>query len=182
MNDEWFEVRLRFARGLRSLLHARARSQPALRKLAEKASAKDLIESCGVPHTEIDLILLDGSSVGFSHHIDRSCNLEMFGCREKPLRSPRLADPDCRSICYRRAPRQANPTAPSSRNRRSLPISSRRFRAAADDDRRGPRITHPGSSPPHPYDGSGTVKMGLPNGKPSKTGAAKQWICPLQCS
>ena len=86
MNDEWFEVRLSFARGLRSLLHARARSQPALRKLAEKASAKDLIESCGVPHTEIDLILLDGSSVGFAHHIDRNCNLEMFGCREKPVR------------------------------------------------------------------------------------------------
>lgn len=30
-------------------------------------SVKDLIESCGVPHTEVDLIMVEGESVGFDH-------------------------------------------------------------------------------------------------------------------
>ena len=30
-------------------------------------SVKDAIESVGVPHTEVDLILVDGRSVGFDH-------------------------------------------------------------------------------------------------------------------
>ena len=86
MNDEVFQVRLTYTHGLCFLLHAEDRSQPVLRRLTEKASAKNLIESCGVPHTQVDLILEDGESVGFSHHIDRSCHLEVFGCREKPVR------------------------------------------------------------------------------------------------
>ena len=31
-------------------------------------SGKDAIESCGVPHTEVDLVLVNGDSVGFAHH------------------------------------------------------------------------------------------------------------------
>src|SRR6056297_3045852 len=30
-------------------------------------SVKDRIESLGVPHTEVDLVLVDGRSVGFGH-------------------------------------------------------------------------------------------------------------------
>ena len=29
----------------------------------------DLIEALGVPHTEVDLILVDGASVGFRHRL-----------------------------------------------------------------------------------------------------------------
>jgi uncharacterized protein with PIN domain len=32
-------------------------------------SVKDVIESCGVPHTEVDLILANGESVGFSYRV-----------------------------------------------------------------------------------------------------------------
>lgn len=33
-------------------------------------SVKDVIESCGVPHTEVDLIVAGSRSVGFSHLVD----------------------------------------------------------------------------------------------------------------
>ena len=32
-------------------------------------SAKDAIESLGVPHTEVELILVDGEPVGFDHRL-----------------------------------------------------------------------------------------------------------------
>ena len=32
-------------------------------------SVKDAIESCGVPHTEVDLVLVNGVSVGFDHPV-----------------------------------------------------------------------------------------------------------------
>lgn len=31
-------------------------------------TVKDAIEACGVPHTEVDLIIVNGGSVGFSYH------------------------------------------------------------------------------------------------------------------
>lgn len=34
-----------------------------------KPSIKDTIEAIGVPHTEIDLILIDGKSVGYDYHL-----------------------------------------------------------------------------------------------------------------
>jgi uncharacterized protein with PIN domain len=34
-----------------------------------RPSIKDAIEARGVPHTEVDLILVDGASVGFDHHL-----------------------------------------------------------------------------------------------------------------
>ena len=32
-------------------------------------SVKDVIEACGVPHTEVDLIIVDGESVGYDHRV-----------------------------------------------------------------------------------------------------------------
>lgn len=37
--------------------------------VGSRRSVKDLIEACGVPHTEVDLVLVDGKSVPFSHPI-----------------------------------------------------------------------------------------------------------------
>lgn len=39
------------------------------RSLPEPTSVKDLIEGCGIPHTEVDLILVDGRSVDFSYKV-----------------------------------------------------------------------------------------------------------------
>lgn len=34
---------------------------------AAPRSVKDAVESCGIPHTEVDLLLVNGASVGFDH-------------------------------------------------------------------------------------------------------------------
>lgn len=63
-------------------------------------SVKDAIESLGVPHTEVDLILVDGSSVGFSYRLSggervsvypvfESLNItSLTHLRPRPLRRP----------------------------------------------------------------------------------------------
>lgn len=38
-------------------------------EIAGSPAVKDVIESVGVPHTEIDLILVNGESVGFAHRV-----------------------------------------------------------------------------------------------------------------
>ena len=65
-------------------------------------SVKDAIESAGVPHTEVDLILVDGVSVGFGHLLtggERVAVYPMFEAldvspvvrlRPRPLRDPRF--------------------------------------------------------------------------------------------
>ncbi|AOW93939.1 twitching motility protein PilT [Rhodococcus sp. WMMA185] len=65
-------------------------------------SVKDRIEALGVPHTEVDLILVDGVSVGFTHLLrggERVAVYPMFErfdltdvtvLRPRPLRQPRF--------------------------------------------------------------------------------------------
>ena len=93
-------VQLRFYEELNDFL------APALRKVdivhthERRASVKDVIESFGVPHTEVDIILVNGQSVDFSYivqHGDRISVYPMFESldvspllrlRPAPLRSP----------------------------------------------------------------------------------------------
>jgi len=70
--------------------------------VAGTRSVKDAIESIGVPHTEIDLILVDGVSVGFEHILRGGERVavypvfELFDIsalqhlRPRPLREPRF--------------------------------------------------------------------------------------------
>ena len=65
-----------------------------------KVSIKDAIESLGVPHTEIDLILVNGKSVGFGHVLQESEHISVYPVfesfdifslvrlRPEPLRNP----------------------------------------------------------------------------------------------
>jgi len=67
-----------------------------------RGNVKDMIESFGVPHTEIDLIVANGKSVGFSYLVqngDRIAVYPMFESfdvaaeqrlRPQPLRNPRF--------------------------------------------------------------------------------------------
>jgi hypothetical protein len=67
-------VRFRFFAELEDLLTLPDDSGVVVRTFDESPSVKDQIEACGVPHTEVDLILVNGSSVGFDyrlHHGDR---------------------------------------------------------------------------------------------------------------
>jgi hypothetical protein len=63
---------------------------------------KDIIESLGVPHTEIDLILVNGSSVDFAYKLVNEDNVSVYPVfetidiselqhlRPKPLRDPKF--------------------------------------------------------------------------------------------
>ncbi|MGD0013989.1 MAG: Mut7-C RNAse domain-containing protein [Bryobacteraceae bacterium] len=66
-------------------------------------AVRDAIESLGVPHTEVDLILANGESVGFSHAIQDGDYISVYPVfeslditpleklRPRPLRQPRFA-------------------------------------------------------------------------------------------
>src|SRR5206468_10648827 len=53
-----FKVRLHFHGNLSVFLGSKAADAIIERRLAEKTSIKDVIESCGIPHPEVDLILV----------------------------------------------------------------------------------------------------------------------------
>ena len=68
----------------------------------DRASVKDMIESMGVPHTEIDLILVNGTSANFSHILNDGDDISVYPVfeafdisdvqhlRPKPLRNPKF--------------------------------------------------------------------------------------------
>jgi len=67
---------------------------PALRKTAirhgfdRRASVKDMIESFGVPHTEVDIILVNGRSVDFSHIVQDGDRISVYPVFERLDVSP----------------------------------------------------------------------------------------------
>jgi uncharacterized protein with PIN domain len=73
-----FKVRLRFHGDLNVFLGSKAGDAVIERPLAEKTSIKDVIESCGVPHPEVDLILVDEQTVGFDHTQANDAKVEVF--------------------------------------------------------------------------------------------------------
>ncbi len=68
----------------------------------DRASVKDIIESLGVPHTEVDLILVNGKTVGFDYLINDGNDISVYPVfeslditnvqhlRPKPLRVPKF--------------------------------------------------------------------------------------------
>jgi uncharacterized protein with PIN domain len=63
--EPWVEVR--FYAELCELLPHRHRDGRISHRLIETQTVKDLVESYGVPHTEVEVILVDGRSVGWDH-------------------------------------------------------------------------------------------------------------------
>jgi uncharacterized protein len=95
-------VQLRFYEELNDFLPPQRRKVTFTHELTRRTSVKDLIESFGVPHTEVEVILVNGESVDFSYIVqagDRISVYPMFESldvtplirlREKPLRNPRF--------------------------------------------------------------------------------------------
>ena len=73
-----FIVRLRFHSDLNVFLGSKAGDAFIERPLTEKTSIKDVIESCGVPHPEVDLILVDEQPVGFNQTLANEAKVEVF--------------------------------------------------------------------------------------------------------
>jgi uncharacterized protein len=63
------EVEVRFYGPLNDFLAPSAKMRPIAWKFDVAGSVKDMIESIGVPHTEVDLILADGQAVDFDHRL-----------------------------------------------------------------------------------------------------------------
>jgi len=87
-----FAVRLRFHGDLGFFLGSNVRCGIIERIIAEKTSVKDVIESCGVPHPEVDVILVDGQGVGFNHTVASDAEVEVFpvGNRDTHLKEKQL--------------------------------------------------------------------------------------------
>ena len=71
-------VEVRAYAGLNDFLPLASRGVPVRRPIRPHQSVKDIIEALGIPHTEIDLILVDGQSVGFSHRPTVGARLAVY--------------------------------------------------------------------------------------------------------
>ena len=69
MTDGWPRAEYRFYGDLLDLLNLPNEAGVVTRTFDESPSVKDQIEACGVPHTEVDLILVNGVSVGFDYRV-----------------------------------------------------------------------------------------------------------------
>jgi uncharacterized protein with PIN domain len=96
-------VQVRFYAELGDFLPAANRGREFTRECASGDTVKDLIEGLGVPHTEVDLVLVNGASAGFGHKLagdDRVSVYPVFEAldissmarvRPEPLRVTRFA-------------------------------------------------------------------------------------------
>jgi uncharacterized protein with PIN domain len=73
-----FTVTLTFHDDLVLFLKREERNRPVRRLLSHKTSVKDLVESCGIPHTEVDLIMVNGLPADFSSHLQTDAGLEIY--------------------------------------------------------------------------------------------------------
>ena len=78
-----FSIELNFHGDLPFFLRSK---KPQLRRqLGERTSVKDVIEACGVPHTEVDLILIDGKPSGFEKVLTQDAVVDVYGIDSKRL-------------------------------------------------------------------------------------------------
>jgi uncharacterized protein with PIN domain len=75
---EGFRIELRFHGDLPLFVRPKRGATVVARQLREKTSVKDAIEACGVPHPEIDLILVNQQPVGFAHLLQSSAIIQVF--------------------------------------------------------------------------------------------------------
>ncbi len=96
------EAEFRFYEELNDFLPLARRKVDFSCEFAGTPAVVDLVEAIGVPHTEVDLILVDGTSVGFGHRLcggERVAVYPVFELldisplnhlRPEPLREPRF--------------------------------------------------------------------------------------------
>lgn len=96
------KVTIRFYEELNDFLPEEKRKIRFEHSYSGRESVKDLIEAMGVPHTEIDLILVNGKSVGFNYIIGNKDDISVYPVfesldikkiqhlRPTPLREPKF--------------------------------------------------------------------------------------------
>lgn len=83
-----FSARISFHQQLAPLLSRADRSGVKLYLFSESPSVKDAIEACGIPHTEVDIILIDGVSVDFSHLLTDGAQVDVYPYDAPPQMEP----------------------------------------------------------------------------------------------
>lgn len=93
---------LRFYEELNDFLAPPRRKREFVHEFGQPTSVKDMIESLGVPHTEVDVILVNGESVGFDRIVEDGDRIAVYPVfealdvtpivrlRERPLRDIRF--------------------------------------------------------------------------------------------
>jgi uncharacterized protein with PIN domain len=96
------KVHFRFYEELNDFLPEPKKKKRFEHSYIDRASVKDMIEAIGVPHNEIDLILVNGKSVNFKYIINDGDDVSVYPVfesldisdvqhlRPKPLREPRF--------------------------------------------------------------------------------------------
>ena len=92
----------RFYEELNDFLPKEKRKKRFEHNFIDRASVKDVIESFGVPHTEVDLIIVNGESKNFSYIINDGDDISVYPVfesidisnlqklRPEPLREPKF--------------------------------------------------------------------------------------------
>jgi len=81
-----FTVRLSFRGDLEFFLGPKFRNETVERRLSERTSIKDVIESCGIPHPEVNAILVNGHSVAFDHTLVSDAEVEVLPVVDRDTR------------------------------------------------------------------------------------------------
>lgn len=69
---------LYFHAALKDFISPAGQNQVIVRAVDRKPSIKDVIESCNVPHTEIDLIIVNGVSVDFDYIVQNGDRVHVY--------------------------------------------------------------------------------------------------------
>jgi uncharacterized protein with PIN domain/sulfur carrier protein ThiS len=101
-NNRMVTATFRFYEELNDFLAPKRRKQEFSVSCARRATTKHMIEALGVPHTEVELILVNGESVGFDRILEDGDRVAVYPrfeamdvtpllrVREHPLREPRF--------------------------------------------------------------------------------------------
>ena len=96
------QVQIRFYEELNDFLAPELRKRTFDHDFERRTSVKDMIESFGVPHTEVEIILVNGRSVDFSHIVQDGDRISVYPVfesldvtplirlRPEPLRIPKF--------------------------------------------------------------------------------------------
>jgi len=97
-----YKVYFRFYEELSDFLPGPKKKKRFVHNYIDRASVKDMIEALGIPHTEIDLILVNGKSIDFRYIINDGDDVSVYPVfesfdisdaqhlRPKPLREPKF--------------------------------------------------------------------------------------------
>lgn len=72
------QIIIHFYETLNDMLKPDQRDIDLIYVLTETRSVKDLVESIGIPHTEIDLIIVNGTSVNFNYQVKNKDNIALY--------------------------------------------------------------------------------------------------------